>query len=114
MAQRDEGFDSPPAPSGRNINMIYECTDCKHCADFHDGFRVICLHPQLDPGEVEKYHPVGDGDAEECDGFEEEYIYAHQFTWDNFSEAETYSNEKYHDVTYEGIREWCEIKLKKG
>lgn len=92
--------------------MIYECTNCKHCANFHDGFRVICLHPDLPPDEVCEYEPVGDRDASQCDEFIEEFIYAHDFSWDNFTEAEKYSEEKYRDITYDGIREWCLEQIK--
>jgi len=90
--------------------MIYECTDCKLCADFSDGFRVFCLHPDLQPDEVLEYYPLGDNDAMwGCAGFEEGE--SHMFTWDDLGEAEDYSIDKHGEVTYAGIREWCEKRL---
>ena len=86
--------------------MIYECTDCAHCADFDFGFRVFCLHPDLPSDEVYKYSPLGDEDSDYCKGFDRDE--PHYFTMKDFEEAEKYSDEKYGDVTYEGVREWCE------
>jgi hypothetical protein len=92
--------------------MIYECTDCEHCASFHAEFRVFCLHPDLPANEVCKYQPLGQKDAFDwCDGFSDgspEY-----FSWDHLVEAESYSEEQHGEVTYEGIREWCEKEVKK-
>lgn len=90
--------------------MIYECMDCKHCADFADGFRIYCLHPELPPDDVLKYEPLGDKDAENCSGFEEGI--PQWFPWKFIAEYEKYSMEKYGDVTYEGAREWCEQTLR--
>jgi len=89
--------------------MIYECTDCKHCADFDFGFRVFCLHPDLPSDEVCKYHPVGHQDAENCKGFDEDE--PHRFGWKELDNAERYSQDRYGDVSYEGMREWCEDNL---
>jgi hypothetical protein len=92
--------------------MIYECTDCEHCANFNFGFRVFCMHPDFSPDEVCKYHPVDEGNAEDCIGFEEgepEDFYALNI----FSVAEKFSEEKYGDVTYQGIREWVEQNTKR-
>lgn len=94
--------------------MIYECTDCKHCADFDFGFRVFCLHPDFPSDEVDKYHPVGNEDADYCKGFDNWFDEnePHQFSMKEFEDAERYSEEKYGDVTYKGIREWCLEHLK--
>ena len=94
--------------------MIYECTDCKYCADFHSGYRLFCLHPDLPPDEVLKYFPLGKTDAEwGCDGFEEGE--PHLFTWDGLGEAEEFSQQRYDGgITYLGMREWCEARLAAG
>lgn len=87
--------------------MIYECTDCSNCASFNFGYRVFCMQASLPPDEVCKYFPVGDMDAERCDCFEEgepENFYAINV----FTKAEKFSEEKYGDVTYQGIRDWVE------
>lgn len=86
--------------------MISECTDCLNCASFAYAYRVFCLHPNLESTEVEKYFPVGEGNAEDCDGFEEGE--PEHFTLDEFTQAEEYSIQCYGEVTYEGIREWLE------
>lgn len=86
--------------------MIYECTDCKYCADFDYGYRVFCLHPQLPPDEVCKYHPVGYGDAENCMKFDDDE--PQRFSMKELEQAEKYSQDHYGDVTYEGVRKWCE------
>ena len=91
--------------------MIYECTDCEHCANFNGGFRVFCLHPGLIPQAVCDYHPVGNDDAYECGEFDD-FNGSHRFTWEQLTEAESYSIKKYDEVTYEGIREWCLKQLK--
>jgi hypothetical protein len=92
--------------------MIYECTDCRWCANFSDGFRVFCLHKNLPPQEVCKYYPVGEEDADRCWNFDENEYYQEDFSWDDFTAAEKYSGEKYDGaVTYKGIREWCEQEI---
>jgi hypothetical protein len=94
--------------------MIYECTDCKWCANFDSGFRVICLHELLPPNEVCKYYPVGDEDAERCSQF---YDGSSQDFWmDDFGKAEKLSEGKYGEITYQGIRDWCneQLKIRKG
>lgn len=93
--------------------MIYECTDCKHCANFEDGFRVFCLHPDLPSDEVCKYHPVGNGDASRCSGFMEGYESGLNFSFDQFTEAEAYCEANFEDVDYPGIRDWVEQERKK-
>lgn len=93
--------------------MIMECTDCKWCANFEFGWRVFCLHPELPPNEVMNYFPVGDENAEKCEiGFEESASI--DFWGNDFPEASKFSEDKYQDVTYQGIREWCEMKMKAG
>lgn len=92
--------------------MIYECTDCRHCASFSCGFRVICLHDDLDPAEVCNYFPVGEGDAGDCVHFEEDFPAA--FSWSDLTTAEQYSEEKYGEVTYQGIKEWCQEQERKN
>lgn len=51
--------------------MIYECTDCKHCASFADGWRVLCCNPEKPAGSMADYHPVGERDAIRCEGFDD-------------------------------------------
>jgi len=87
--------------------MIYECTDCKHCANFHGGFRLFCLHPDLPPDAVCIYHPVGDGDAWNCEGFDDNGN-VHHFSMEKLCQAEQYSQEHLGEVSYEGIRAWCD------
>jgi hypothetical protein len=97
------------------VNMIYECTDCTHCADFEFGFRVICLEPTLPPDEVCKYFPVGDKDAENCNGFDDRQAddYCTKvFFIEDFTAAEDYSTEVYGEITYQGLREWIEKKIR--
>jgi hypothetical protein len=89
--------------------MIYECTDCSNCADFDSGYRVICLHPELQGNDVEKYFPVGNHDAEDCEYFDDGE--SPEFSTDEFMQAEKYSEEKYGEIDYPGIREWCLTKL---
>jgi hypothetical protein len=91
--------------------MIYECTDCKHCADFNGGYRLFCLCPSLPPESVCGYHPVGNNDALDCSGFDDDVDYSHWFSWSQLDEAETYSRKHHGEVTYAGIREWCELQL---
>jgi len=92
--------------------MIYECTDCSHCADFNGGLRVFCLHPELSPDSVCGYQPVGDSDADNCHEFDADS--AHWFTWSQLVDAEDYSKLKYNgEVTYEGMRSWCEREIAK-
>lgn len=87
--------------------MIYECTDCANCANFADGFRVICLHDELESNSVCEYQPVGDKDAFDCPFFDDWYE-AKYFTWEEFGEAEEYSMEHHNGIiTYQGIKEWC-------
>lgn len=94
--------------------MIYECTDCKHCANFSDGFRVFCMHPDLPPDKVCEYHPVGDGDASDCVGFQEGNDPALDFSWDDFGEAEQDCIDKGLDIDYVNIRKWIEQHKKEG
>jgi hypothetical protein len=86
---------------------IYECTDCKHCADFSDGWRVVCLHPTCIPEKVCDYEPVGEKDAQDCEGFEEYLTYNpnRKFSMKQFDEAEKSFPDDYN--WYKGIREWC-------
>jgi hypothetical protein len=91
--------------------MIYECTDCKYCANFNEGFRVICLSIQQPPNEVCKYFPVGDSPASSCKNFDDWVYDQHEFSWDDFSDAEKFSEEKYGEITYRGIRDWCEQQI---
>jgi len=91
-------------------DMINECTDCKHCADFHGGFRLFCTHPEKPADAVCDFFPVGNTDAFECSRFEEGI--PHHYTWDQLGEAEAYSERFRHgQVTYGGIREWLDIRL---
>ena len=85
---------------------IYECTDCKHCASFHSGYRVFCTNPALEPESVLDYHPVGDGNAENCTGFDSGNPM--EFTWKQLEEAEEYSKQIDPEqlVTYQGILAW--------
>lgn len=93
--------------------MVLECTDCKHCAVFHAGYRIFCLHPDLPPDEVLNYSPLKPGtDAfYNCDGFSEHTPYF--FSWDHLREAERYSEKKYGVVSYGGVREWCEREIQR-
>ena len=84
--------------------MIMECTDCEHCADFADGFRVFCLHPANRASAVCGYFPVGTASARMCTFFRRGE--AREFTFDQLGEAEEYSKRVKGEVTYEGIREW--------
>lgn len=93
--------------------MIHECTDCRFCVSFEDGYRVICNNPNLPPNEVTKYPPVDrDGDARDCDGFEEGD--PEEFSGRQFGEAEDYSEKNFDgEVTYPGILAWVKEELKK-
>ena len=102
---------------------IFECTDCKHCANFNDGDRVICMHPTMPPDEVCKYHPVDEWDASTCEGFEEPWdVYKNKigdFSTADFRNAEKFSAALYNgDINYAGIRKWVEryllTKIKNG
>ena len=91
--------------------MQYECMDCRWCANFNGGMRVICLHEEFPPSEVCKYLPVGDKDAYYCNGFNESWNMQIEFSEKDFTSAELYSEEKHGEVTYSGIREWCELEI---
>lgn len=83
----------------------YECTDCKRCANFSDGFRVICTHPGLPPEEVIKYLPVGEADALNCEKFEEGR--PRYFSYNDFRLAENFSEKNEGgEITYSGILRW--------
>ena len=91
---------------------IYECTDCKYCANFDWVFRVFCLHPDLPANEVCKYQPVGDESAERCEPAIFDAIIGvdypgREYSGKQLDEAEKYSEAKYGEVTYDGIREWA-------
>jgi hypothetical protein len=89
----------------------YECTDCKHCANFNNGDRVICMHPELSPDNVCYYLPVGYEDALNCGGFDEE-TGSMDFNAEDFRKAEEFSAEHYNgDIGYKGVREWVETQL---
>ena len=85
--------------------MIYECTNCRNCADFVSGYRVFCLADNERSEKVCEYYPVGDGDASYCASFDEDS--PHWFSSKGLNEAEEFSEAKYGEVTYQGIREWC-------
>ena len=92
--------------------MILECTDCRFCVSFEDGYRVICANPSLTPDAVNEYHPVGEGDAFECMGFSEGD--PQEFWGSKFSEAERFSEEHFAgEVTYPGILAWFLAQLDK-
>jgi hypothetical protein len=88
---------------------IMECTDCKFCASFGFGFRVFCLNEKFPANEVCKYVPIGEKKADNCGGFLEDDPF--HFTSKQLDEAENFSKNKYGEVTYDGIREWCIEKL---
>jgi hypothetical protein len=52
--------------------MILECTDCKNCLSFGNGFRVACGHPKLGADEVFAYYPLYTRDASLCEEFEQD------------------------------------------
>jgi hypothetical protein len=91
--------------------MKYECTDCCNCANFSDGFRIYCLSKILPPDEVLLYLPVGDRDAYNCKDFDEGDSI--DFVWEDMDKYEKWCDEVYGELTYKGIREWCEKELHK-
>lgn len=95
--------------------MLYECTDCFNCADFAGGYRVFYLAEELEPDAVCEYYPVGFNDAEDCSCFDD-LDFPVLFSQKELGKAEEYSEEKYGEVTYQGIREWVmeQIKVKKN
>ncbi len=90
--------------------MIYECTDCKHCASFSSGFRVVCLSEDETPDAVHNFQSLGQLCASDCLSFDEVWP-EFEFSMKDFDEAQAYSQKKYGEVTYPGIKEWCKNKL---
>jgi hypothetical protein len=91
--------------------MIMECTDCKFCGNFESGYRIVCLHPDFKATEINKYFPVGDRNAENCDKFDDDTY--EQFESSDFDEAIKWCETKYgEDFTYDNVREWCELQIK--
>jgi hypothetical protein len=86
--------------------MIMECTDCQHVLNFSDGYRVICIHPNLAPDRVVEFYPIGDQNAENCEGFEEGYEFAQDMTSDDLTKAEASFGDD--EDWYKGIRAWFE------
>ena len=85
--------------------MIMECTDCKYCLDFVDGYRVFCMHPEMPTNAVCNFYPVSDGDAEMCFYFrDDESIRIHSLR--RLDAAEEFSVQMCGEVTYLGIRAW--------
>ena len=86
--------------------MIYECTDCKHCASFVSGWRALCCNPELPATSMNDYHPVGEGDAIRCAGFDdsEEAVDFPQQSWSDAYDAQEAKGE---DGTYEDMRQWA-------
>lgn len=84
--------------------MKMECTDCKYCASFDFGYRIICLHKDLPAQEVYEYSPLGDKNAENCVGFDEDE--PQYFSMAKLIEAENSLSE--HEEWENGIRRWCE------
>ncbi len=80
--------------------MILECTDCRHCADFDSGWRVLCCNPSIDATSIEDYHPAGNGDASYCEGFDDTDEPTHfvMGQWDDAMGGK--------DGTYEDMRKW--------
>lgn len=70
------------------------------------------MHPDLPPDSVLTYQPLGYDDAEACSGFDEGEPHS-WYNWKAIDEYEAYCMEKYGDVTYEGVREWCLLQLEK-
>jgi len=86
--------------------MIYECTDCKNCASFDDGYRIVCLNWELAADKVYDFQPLGDKDARDCPGFDEGD--PHEFSMNDFIEAEAGILDD--EIAEEGIRRWCMAK----
>lgn len=84
---------------------IYECNDCKYCADF--GGWICCLNPELKAEDVFHYAPLESKSADNCDGFGEGA--AKDFSNNQLREAEAFSIALYGegDQYMQGIREWC-------
>lgn len=82
--------------------MIYECTDCQHCASFADGFRVLCCNPEKPANSMINYHPVGEGDAIRCKGFDDSDspVQFPSADWDLAVDAQG------EDGTYDDMRKW--------
>ena len=95
--------------------MIYECTDCDHCANFAYGLRVFCINDNLPPNEVCKYAPVHMNDAMDCPHFTLVFISSDlTFTQSDLVEAERHSKATCNgEVTYEGIVDWVRKELKR-
>ena len=86
--------------------MIYECTDCEHCADFDFGYRIICLHPKFDASKVYEYQPLGDCDAEDCDGFGQGQ--SHCYSMKELISAEEVMPDGDDVIWEDEIRKWCD------
>ena len=85
--------------------MIMECTDCKYCLDFVDGYRVFCMHPEMSPNAVCDFYPVGDSDAEMCPRFRDDNpMSIHSLK--RLEAAEAFSMRIHGEVTYHGIHAW--------
>ena len=86
--------------------MIYECTDCEHCADFVGGFRIFCMAKGLPPEEVCNYQFLGERDAEECPEFR--HGPSQWFGNGQLDEALDTPDETGQTQTYAGVRLWVE------
>jgi len=89
--------------------MIYECTDCKNCGSFDDGYRIVCLGDELPATQVYEFPPLGTRDIRYCPGFDEGT--PREFSMKEFDEA--YAGILDGEVEEEGIRRWCKERGKR-
>ena len=89
--------------------MIYECTDCHHCAVFAYGYRIFCMAPDMPADEVLKYQFLGDQDAERCPSFEER-DFPEEYTQDQLGEALAMPDDDGQDNSYGGVRKWLDAR----
>lgn len=69
-----------------------------------DGFRILCLHPDLPPEEVYGYLPLGEYDASGCMGFDE----GEPVNFWNTGDLNIWNTCEDHNC----IRKWCEERVK--
>ena len=88
--------------------MIYECTDCIHCANFQDGYRIFCVYPKLPSEQVCEYQFLGTKDALNCEGFTQ----AGDLLWfddpADLDAALATPDDKGEINSYGGCRKWAE------
>ena len=88
------------------MREVYECNDCKFCANFSEY--LVCLHPKLPASAVWDYEPVGDLSAENCP--HAEFVSMWELLKHDYSSAETQEANAYAgegDDYMQKMREWA-------